>query len=97
MISGWAARNGEIGICYGELQTAIAEAHGKVRLIQLPLSQSSQSNKEQDKKFQEFASTLALFRGAKANTGRRLVHIRVFLAFRTLAVNARARLRTYTE
>jgi hypothetical protein len=74
-ISGWAARNGEIGICHGELQTAIAEAHGKVRLIELPLSKSSQSNKERDKKFQEYVSTLALFRGAKANTGEEVITI----------------------
>lgn len=31
-ISGWARLTGEIGICHGELQTALEEAPGKVRL-----------------------------------------------------------------
>jgi len=40
-VSSEAARNGEIGICHGELQTAIAEAYSKVRLIELQLSQNT--------------------------------------------------------
>lgn len=68
-VSGWAAKSGDIGICHGELQTAMAYTPGKVRLIELPLGQSSQSSKERDKKFQDFVSALSLFRGAKAETG----------------------------
>src|ERR1700730_9433440 len=34
-VSGWAESSGEIGICHAELQTALAETPGKVRLIEL--------------------------------------------------------------
>jgi len=50
-VSGWANRNGEIGICHGELQTALAETPGKVRLIELPLAKSSPENVPRDTKF----------------------------------------------
>jgi hypothetical protein len=74
-ISGWAERTGEIGICHGELQTALKEAPGKVRLIKLPLGKSTPSSKERDRKFQEFVSTQALFRGAEANTGEEVIMV----------------------
>jgi hypothetical protein len=74
-ISGWAERTGEIGICHGELQTAVEEAPGKVRLIKLPLSKSTPSSKERDRKFQEFVSAQALFRGAEANTGEEVITV----------------------
>ena len=68
-VSGWAERSGEIGICHGELQTALAETPGKVRLIELPLAKSLPENKTRDAKFQLFVSAQSLFRGAKANDG----------------------------
>jgi hypothetical protein len=64
-VSGWAARNGEIGICHGELQTALAEAPGRVRLIELPIAKSSTQNKDRDIKFQKFVSIKGLFEGRK--------------------------------
>jgi hypothetical protein len=74
-IGGWADRNGEIGICHGELQTALAEAPGKVWLIELPLAKSSPGNTARDTKFQQFVSAQALFRGSKANTGEEAVAV----------------------
>ena len=74
-ISGWADRTGEIGICHGELQTALKEAPGKVRLIKLPFGKSTPSSKERDRKFKEFVSTQALFRGAEANTGEEVIAV----------------------
>jgi hypothetical protein len=68
-VSGWAARSGEIGICHGELQTALAEAPGKVRLIELPVAKSSPENRTRDTKFQQFVSAQGLFRGARAANG----------------------------
>lgn len=74
-VSGWAARNGEIGICHGELQTAVAEAPGKVRLIELPIAKSTPQSRDRDTKFQQYVSAQALFRGAKANTGEEAIAI----------------------
>jgi hypothetical protein len=73
-ISGWAQRTGEIGICHGELQTALEEAAGKVRLIKLPLASSTPSSKERDKKFQEFVLARSLFR-REANTGEEVITV----------------------
>jgi len=68
-VSGWAESSGEIGICHAELQTALAETPGKIRLIELPLAKSLPENTARDAKFQLFVSAQALFRGAKANDG----------------------------
>jgi len=74
-VSGWANRNGEIGICHGELQTALAETPGKVRLIELPLAKSSPENVPRDTKFQQFVSAQALFRGSKAKNGEEAITV----------------------
>jgi hypothetical protein len=72
-VSGWAERSGDIGICHGELQAALAEAPGKVRLIELPLAKSSPANRDRDTRFQRLAQTL--FRGAKAENGEQAIAV----------------------
>ncbi len=65
--AGWTKESGGIGICHAELMTAISQAPGKVRLIDLGkfTTKNSEDSKEEarNKRFQDYISVQSLFRG----------------------------------
>jgi hypothetical protein len=71
--AGWAKEGGEIGICLGELQTALSVAPARMRLIELPLQPlGSGPAKERNQRFRDYVGAQSLFRGT-AQTGEEVV------------------------
>lgn len=72
--AGWANETGEIGICFGELKTALTTAPSKTRLIKLPLqSLGTGAATARNQRFRDFVDAQNLFRGAECMTGEDLI------------------------
>jgi hypothetical protein len=74
--AGWANESdlGGIGICHAELMTGISEAPGKVRLIALPnISITAVADGQRNKRFQDYVTSLNLFRGGTVTTEAELI------------------------
>ncbi len=66
--AGWAKEGSEIGICHAELMTALDQAPGKVRIINLGRIRIRKSSAGQrNKRFQEYLALRNLFHGAARN------------------------------
>jgi hypothetical protein len=62
---GWCKEGGDIGICHAELETALASAGNRVRLIGLPLQPMRAGPMQSvDKRFRDFAERQNLFRSS---------------------------------
>jgi hypothetical protein len=71
--AGWAKEGGEIGICLGELQTALSVAPARVRLIELPLQPvGSGPARDRNQRFRDYVGSQSLFRGT-AKTGEEVI------------------------
>lgn len=72
--AGWAKEGGEVGICLGELQTALSVAPARVRLIELPLQPlGSGPAKARSERFRNYVGAQSLFRGAACQTGEEVI------------------------
>jgi hypothetical protein len=72
--AGWATETGEIGICFGELQTALTTAPSKTRLIKLPLvTLGTGAVRARNQRFRAFVEAQNLFRGAECTTGEDVI------------------------
>jgi hypothetical protein len=67
--AGWAKEEGEIGICHAELATAYDTAPGKIRLINLGVIPTDNSDSgKRNKRFQNYVATQSPFRGGQVKT-----------------------------
>lgn len=68
--AGWAITQGDIGICHAELMTAIDNAPGKVRLIDLGYRNKANDSLEESRnqRFTEYVNSQNLFRGGDVSS-----------------------------
>lgn len=68
--AGWAAGQGDIGICHAELEGALKTGRSKVRVIKLPQSKDSTDpkRKQRNKLFSDFLIEGNFFRGSDIKT-----------------------------
>jgi hypothetical protein len=72
--AGWAKEGGEIGICLGELRTALTIGPARLRLIELPLQPlGSGASKARNQRFRDYVASQNLFRGAQCQTGEEVI------------------------
>lgn len=71
--AGWAKDAGDIGICHAELMTALSQAPGKVRLIDLGDTAITETEEgKRNKRFQDYIDLQNLFRGGTVSTDAQL-------------------------
>lgn len=69
--AGWALTADGIGICHAELERALSQAPGKVRLIEIdPLKLTPN---DRDNRFRSYVAAQSLFRGGTVTTGEALI------------------------
>lgn len=74
--AGWAKHGGDIGICHAEMERALSTMPAKVRLIELPASDSGKkAEKSRNERFRYYAQSQSLFRGALAYNGEEAIQL----------------------